>query len=548
MHNTIPKIKLSLKNKSTKIKLKLKSELNFFKPCDEELKETLICTHTYQQACVHKPYKIRLEMIKNNEKYKLLKYDLIDIKCETYKPCQNLQCKRCYEKSFISAPNRILMLWSLENIISPRDIWLTDAHDRWFNCPNNCGHKFLRTPKDILRPPGSRKANNSNKLISTDWMPKCPGPLCENQYLCHDNECSICKDASALNIITKDIWSDRKINNIRLNGSLYPRDVHKSSKISIWYDCIKCNHTYLMSLNEVNRGKRCPYCCIGKRKYCLINNCQWCHQHSILGGKKCDEYSDINIEPAHLVSKNANKKFYFECFNCKHTYDSRPYNNTGCPYCSNPPKQLCEDLECDQCFRKSFMSHEKHIYLTSENKSFSRQIFKNSNDKYEFKCEECNNSFKTSLRNVCIGKWCPFCKNKTELKLLNWLIKNFNYIFTKEARVDWCISSSSGHFMPFDYLCEELKLIIELDGNAHFQQVWNWENHDSRQDKDIYKMKNALNNGYSIIRIIQEDVYYDRNNWEIKLKEGIKKYDTPEVLYIDNQQNRYKVYQQKMLD
>ena len=46
---------------------------------------------------------------------------------------------------------------------------------------------------------------------------------------------------------------------------------------------------------------------------------------------------------------------------CNHIFDiSLNDINAGywCPYCSNPPKKLCNNNECQQCYLKSFASHK----------------------------------------------------------------------------------------------------------------------------------------------------------------------------------------------
>ena len=40
---------------------------------------------------------------------------------------------------------------------------------------------------------------------------------------------------------------------------------------------------------------------------------------------------------------------------------------------------------------------------------------------------------------------------------------------------------------------------------------------------DLYKIECANENGYSIIRILQKDVYYDKYDWLTELCENIKK-------------------------
>jgi len=78
----------------------------------------------------------------------------------------------------------------------------------------------------------------------------------------------------------------------------------------------------------------------------------------------------------------------------------------------------------------------------------------------------------------------------------------------------------------------------------HFEEIRKWKNNpDVNRYTDVYKMKCALENGISVIRILQEDVYYNRYDWKTALKKELYKRDTPEVVYLDNGDNIY--YQHK---
>jgi very-short-patch-repair endonuclease len=59
----------------------------------------------------------------------------------------------------------------------------------------------------------------------------------------------------------------------------------------------------------------------------------------------------------------------------------------------------------------------------------------------------------------------------------------------------------------------DYKIIIELDGESHFIQIAKWKTPEHNKKRDLYKMKCANDNGYSVIRILQEDVYYNKYNW-----------------------------------
>ena len=88
-----------------------------------------------------------------------------------------------------------------------------------------------------------------------------------------------------------------------------------------------------------------------------------------------------------------------------------------------------------------------------------------------------------------------------------------------QCKFEWCKDKD---FLKFDFLIEELKIIIELDGHQHFIQVMNWSSPEDNLNRDIYKMKTANKNGYTIIRILQKDVYANKDSWDKKLLDAIK--------------------------
>ena len=44
-----------------------------------------------------------------------------------------------------------------------------------------------------------------------------------------------------------------------------------------------------------------------------------------------------------------------------------------------------------------------------------------------------------------------------------------------------------------------------------------------RHEVDVYKMKCANENGYSVIRLLQTDVFYDTYDWLMELRDNIEK-------------------------
>jgi very-short-patch-repair endonuclease len=84
----------------------------------------------------------------------------------------------------------------------------------------------------------------------------------------------------------------------------------------------------------------------------------------------------------------------------------------------------------------------------------------------------------------------------------------------------------------FDVAIHKLHIIIELDGPQHFQQVSNWSSPEENKANDMYKMVCANENGYSIVRILQEDVLGDRYDWKTELTNVIHEYTTPTNIFL----------------
>lgn len=196
-------------------------------------------------------------------------------------------------------------------------------------------------------------------------------------------------------------------------------------------------------------------------------------------------------------------------------------------------KQLCDNEECKICFEKSFASHEKSKYWSDKNDGIKpRQVFKYSSNKYWFNCNTCSHQFKSVLSNITyLNRWCPICINKTEKKLYEQLSQIYPNIIS-QFRANWCKNPITSYFLPFDFVLEEQKVIIELDGRQHFIQVSNWKKPEEQFKNDKYKEKCANENGYSVIRIIQEDVWDNTYDWLNELNKNIVKEKTIQNIYM----------------
>ena len=306
-------------------------------------------------------------------------------------------------------------------------------------------------------------------------------------------------------------WSNR--------NPIKPCDAALNSHKKFWFDC-ECGHDFEIALNCLNKGNWCSYC--ANKKLCHEHiNCNMCFEKSFASIEKSKNLSNKNNCSAYELLKNSHKTYLFNCETCGHEYEQKLSHFTRgnyCQYCSH--MKLCEEENnCKMCYNNSFASIEKSKYWSNKNKVKPTQVFKSTASKYWFDCNKCNNEFETKLSSITSGSWCPKCRYKTEDKLFIILSKIYPSIKT-QFKVDWC--KNIKHLL-FDFVIEERKIIVELDGEQHWIQVAKWKTPEHNRKMDLYKMKCANDNGFSIIRIIQEDVYKNKYDWLNEIISNIEK-------------------------
>ena len=309
-----------------------------------------------------------------------------------------------------------------------------------------------------------------------------------------------------------------------------PNEVALNSHKKFWFDC-ECGHTFESSLLNINKGNNwCGFCSYPPKKLCINNDCKMCFNNSFASHEKSIYWSKNNeLTPRQLFKNADRRKFKFNC-ECGHKLEMvlKQISSQGhwCSYCSH--QKLCDNEDCKMCFDNSFASVERSKYLNDKNIN-PRTLFKSTNKLFGFECDLCNKVFKSQLSGVTKGVWCSFCVNKTEQILFNKL-KEIYITLERQYRVEWCKNSKTNRFLPFDFVLEERKIIIELDGKQHFEQIGNWLSPAETRKNDLYKMNYANENGYSIIRILQKDVYYNKYDWLSELINNIEKITNEKIV------------------
>ncbi|AEA07011.1 putative restriction endonuclease [Lausannevirus] len=402
----------------------------------------------------------------------------------------------CFEKSFAS--HEKAKCWSIKNKKTARQTFSQSNTKAWFDC-DVCDHDFAATP---------------NKVSSGRWCPYCSNPP---KKLC---ECESCFKKTFASHPKAKCWSSK--------NKKTARQTFLQTNTKAWFNCDACEHDFESTVASVSSGQWCPYCAKPSRKLC---DCDSCFKKTFASHPKAKCWSDKNKKSAKQTFLKTNTRVWFNCDACEHEFEtvvSVVSNGYWCPYCAN--QKLCD---CEPCYKKSFATHEKAKCWSDKNKKTARQTFLHSGTKAWFTCEK-KHEFEMSVNDVSKGHWCSKCKNKTELLVLEFLCSHFENP-EHQFKAKWCKNPETGRCLPFD-ICVS-KTIIEVDGAQHYKQVMNWKTPEETQKFDRYKEECAIKNGYSVLRILQEDVWNNKIDWKALLLEHVKDYETPVVICLWKEEN-----------
>lgn len=419
--------------------------------------------------------------------------------------CKTGACTECYDRSILSHPTTFY--WDeRKNFIEPLQVSKGNCQDKYFyNCPN-CLHTFEAIPANLCK---------------GHWC-----PYCSHTKLCENYECTFCKRFSHPRI---KFFLEEK------NNYINPRDLFPSSAIEYWFQCDECSHEIQLSPRDVSYGIWCKYC--SQQDRCEEPECEHCYENLFLSVDECAFVSKNNEVTLDNLARTSHTKILFTCPDCLHDFSASPANVTNgkwCPYCVS--RKRCVNYECDFCMPNRFGYHEKSIYwdysknirtLTKEDGSIIVEqthpldISMNDGKKRYFICEN-NHSF--SIAPICItlqNQWCSKCpKRKTEKKMLDWL-ETLGTPIIYDKPCNWCINPKTKKKLRYDFVLEEYKLIIELDGRQHWEEVNAFEPLENIQYRDNIKENFAEERGYTLIRIKQPDVWLDKYDWKATILETI---------------------------
>ena len=467
--------------------------------------------------------------------------------CANKELCNDTKsCPTCIPKTFHffkgKRPNGIPILeyWHDDNPKKPHEVFMHTKTKYEFNC-DACPHSF---------------STSLSNIVNGSWC-----PYCANQKLCEDTlSCPTCLkktfyafDGETANEKFKvDCWDEE--------NPIEPYHVFMNSDKIYRFKCDMCPHSFKSGLDQIVRGSWCPYCVNAKRcddtlscKTCLAKTFHSFDGKTSSGTLKVQCWSKRNKKQPHEVALQCNGKFEFICDACQHPFKSvlaNIVNGSWCPYCAN--KKLCDDtLSCQSCLKKTFHSFDIKTpngnkvldCWNKENPKNPHEVFMKTHTKYKFNCDACQHSFESAIFNIVKGKWCPTCKNKTEQLVLEFLQTVFSKKDVKHQFKHEKVKNIRE--LPFDICILPHQIIIEVDGGQHFFDVSYFRSHAVEQcERDCNKMKIIFEEGYCVIRIVQEDIWLPKTRDEVltKLEKAIEECihnELPMIHYISMDNSMY---------
>lgn len=275
------------------------------------------------------------------------------------------------------------------------------------------------------------------------------------------------------------------------------------------FDQIPSSHISGKSCNQCGHDKRIQNMIISKNKLIFMAN--YVHgakydyskiEDALWDADKitviCKIHGDFRIKPTNLIGQ---AKGCTPCVKAKTGIESRWTNEEFI--------DMLKKVHVDDLF-----DYSKVDYLGSEKKI--TVVCKKHGDFDTWPYHHLRGSHKLG---------CPTCNHTTESFLMTWLQENYDkehviHQWTSEK----CVNDKTNKRYRYDFIIGNV--CIELDGPQHFKNVPCWNiTIESALEKDVPKMNKLLNHNMSIIRIKQEDVWYNKIDWQTLLFEAIDMLD-----------------------
>jgi len=378
----------------------------------------------------------------------------------------------------------------------------------------------------------------------------CPFPCCNRSpKLCSNIACKICFKVSLL--------CELEEKGLEIEDMATARMISRNSSKKQTFICRKSSHLGVPHTWDTipNSLGGCPYygCQTNFPLLCGQQDCIACYDHSLFKVLLEKNITVEKVEQTRRIAKYSKKRIIFSCNNqCHqgyvHKWETTVSKLSSCPFpgCTTAPNQLCTLADCPSCHHKRLITALKNrndiLWISGDKNRL--KIFRGSTEILDWQCTANQSHIWSSSAHNTIGNsyGCPNCRNKTE-GLVYQAIREL-FTCSRQVTLPGCRSQRS---LRFDIGINSLALLIEVDGMHHFKDIsyWNSQCNDI-QTRDCWKMRYALDAGYSIIRICCESLRLGRIKFDLDILPLLKKSEKPTITYIASSRNTYDSHKKQM--
>ena len=197
-------------------------------------------------------------------------------------------------------------------------------------------------------------------------------------------------------------------------------------------------------------------------------------------------------------------------YKCGHVHSIIPNSylkptTKGCPICGH--KIIVPYVNDCYTLRPDLLK-----YFTDKNDAVGMPV--NDRKKRLYKCPICGEEKYDYLGNISMfGFSCRNCSDGFSYaeKLMRNLLKSLLEKYEYHARPIWCYYELDGEFHQgeYDFMLEDKKMIIEMDGGFHFKECGSRYYKENNPIVDKIKDELAEKNGYHVVRV---NCFYKKNN------------------------------------
>lgn len=307
--------------------------------------------------------------------------------------------------------------------------------------------------------------------------------------------------------------------------------------------CTHCGHTNdTTSINSLQVGQGMSCMCGGGKDVLAT---EWYYSKVIAapftdrkGKLWFPRLHDGTIDPVTLetwlaaAAQGASGYLTLTCSHCKHTNNStritHSHNGTGMScMCGDGKDILATPWYFTKAIANPFTARDGKLWYARLHdgsiepvtwETWLAAATSGSSGRLKLTCARCGYmSESTSICNLQAGQGmsCKCTMSTSQRKVLTWLQAQRPEL-TWEPEIRDC--TRNGRALPFDLACRALALLVEVDGDQHFEVdghfVRTLEQLEHRVQTDLFKEQWAVASGFSVARLYWADVLYDQADWQ----------------------------------